>query len=110
MNLFHRLKPITCDSLVDGREIALFFSGNKHAGENMGNILKFRNAGTVPPKLMCDALSRNKCYFPGCWSVPSVSFGAAFLPMPTFTSFPEHLDYRQILKNNVAFCIYNSIQ
>ena len=47
-------------SLVEGREIALFFTGDKHAGERMEKILKTREAGRVIPKLMCDALSRNK--------------------------------------------------
>lgn len=44
----------------DGREIALFFTGNQHAGERMEKILKTREAGRVVPKLMCDALSRNR--------------------------------------------------
>jgi transposase len=47
-------------SKVGGREIALFFTGNKHAGENMSALLKRRAAGLAPPNLMCDALSRNK--------------------------------------------------
>jgi transposase len=47
-------------SQVDGREIALFFTGNKHAGENMTALLKRRKPGHAPPNLMCDALSRNK--------------------------------------------------
>jgi hypothetical protein len=46
---------------ADGKEIALFFTGNKHAGENMADLLKNRpvNSSQGPPKLMCDALSRN---------------------------------------------------
>ncbi len=45
---------------VDGREIALFFTGNKHAGERMEQILKSREPARTIPKIMCDALSRNK--------------------------------------------------
>lgn len=47
-------------SKVDGHEIALFFTGNKHAGENLSALLKRRKAEHGPPNLMCDALSRNK--------------------------------------------------
>jgi len=43
-----------------GRRIALFFSGNKHAGENLGEVLRHRAAELPPPIQMCDALSRNR--------------------------------------------------
>jgi hypothetical protein len=46
-------------SLVEGRTIALFFTGSKHAGENMTDLLKQRQAELDPPIQMCDALSRN---------------------------------------------------
>ena len=39
--------------------IALFFTGCKHAGENLAGVLKQRPAGLPPPIQMCDALSRN---------------------------------------------------
>ena len=39
--------------------IALFFTGAKHAGENMAEVLKQRARGLPPPIQMCDALSRN---------------------------------------------------
>lgn len=46
-------------SLVEGRRIALFFTGPRHAGENLASVLARRN-GTLPaPIQMCDALSRN---------------------------------------------------
>jgi transposase len=45
----------------DGQqEIALFFSGNHHAGENLGKVLKCRPEGLPMPRLMCDALDRNE--------------------------------------------------
>jgi hypothetical protein len=39
--------------------IALFFSGWKHAGENLAEVLKQRAPGLSPLIQMCDALSRN---------------------------------------------------
>jgi transposase len=41
------------------RHMALFFTGQKHAGENMAKLLKQRASGLSPPIQMCDALSRN---------------------------------------------------
>jgi transposase len=46
-------------SVQEGRKIALFFSGQKHAGENLKDLLQKRQAGLGPPIQMCDALSRN---------------------------------------------------
>jgi transposase len=41
------------------RRIALFFTGCKHAGENLAAVLRERPPGLPPPIQMCDALSRN---------------------------------------------------
>ena len=41
------------------RRMALFFTGPKHAGQNMADLLKQRATGLGPPIHMCDALSRN---------------------------------------------------
>lgn len=41
------------------RQIALFMTGDQHAGENLTDLLKKRAAGLAPPIQMCDALSRN---------------------------------------------------
>jgi len=46
-------------ALRDGRRVALFFSGRRHAGENLAAVLKHRAAELPPPIQMCDALSRN---------------------------------------------------
>jgi transposase len=43
----------------DGLRIALFFSGRRHAGENLRNVLEQRARELEPPIQMCDALSRN---------------------------------------------------
>ncbi len=42
-----------------GRHIALFFTGRKHAGENLGDLLDKRPEDLPSPIQMCDALSRN---------------------------------------------------
>ena len=41
------------------RQIALFMTGDRHAGENLTELLKQRATGLCPPIQMCDALSRN---------------------------------------------------
>jgi transposase len=46
-------------ALRDGHRVALFFSGRRHAGENLAQVLKLRAAELPPPIQMCDALSRN---------------------------------------------------
>jgi transposase len=46
-------------STSEGRRIALFFSGRKHAGENLTDVLAHRDDTLAPPIQMCDALSRN---------------------------------------------------
>lgn len=46
-------------STSEGRTIALFFTGRKHAGENLAEVLKKRAIELPPPIQMCDGLSRN---------------------------------------------------
>jgi hypothetical protein len=46
-------------STREGNRIALFFSGNYHAGENLAEVLKQRAAELETPIHMCDGLSRN---------------------------------------------------
>ena len=45
-------------SIIDDRKIALFFTGRKHAGENMAELLEKRKSSLDPPIQMCDALSK----------------------------------------------------
>jgi transposase len=47
-------------SLAGGRRIALFFTGRRHAGENLAAVLRHRAADLGAPIQMCDALSRNE--------------------------------------------------
>ena len=42
-----------------GQEIALFFTGRQHAGENLNDVLDHREDARGPPVQMCDAASRN---------------------------------------------------
>jgi hypothetical protein len=46
-------------STRDGHRMALFFSGRRHAGENLAEVLKRRAEELERPIQMCDALSRN---------------------------------------------------
>jgi transposase len=46
-------------SIGEDRKIALFFTGNQHAGENLQQVLARRVTERGPPIQMCDALSRN---------------------------------------------------
>ena len=46
-------------SILDGCRIALFFTGHRHAGENLATVLKRRASELGRPIQMCDALSRN---------------------------------------------------
>jgi len=41
------------------RRIALFYTGRKHAGENLVELLQEREAERTPPIQMCDGASRN---------------------------------------------------
>jgi transposase len=57
-------------STRQGQQIALYFTGRQHAGENLADVLRQRAAELHPPVHMCDALSRN---------VPKLSPGVEIL-------------------------------
>jgi transposase len=46
-------------STGEGRTIALFFTGRRHAGENLADVLRHRAEELSLPIQMCDGLSRN---------------------------------------------------
>ena len=46
-------------SVLDDHRIALFFTGQRHAGENLTALLRQRASELSRPIQMCDALSRN---------------------------------------------------
>ena len=46
-------------SILGDHKIALYFTGDKHAGENLDTVLQHRADELAKPIQMCDALSRN---------------------------------------------------
>jgi transposase len=46
-------------SKVGEHQVALFYTGQQHAGENLDQLLQRRAAGLAAPLHMCDGLSRN---------------------------------------------------
>jgi hypothetical protein len=46
-------------SILGDHKIALYFTGDNHAGENLAKVLKHRAEELAAPLQMCDALSRN---------------------------------------------------
>jgi hypothetical protein len=46
-------------SVGEGHRIALFFTGVRHAGENLTEVLKRRSQNLPPPIQMCDGLDHN---------------------------------------------------
>ena len=46
-------------AMAEDQRIALFFTGRKHAGENLFQVLKNRASHRGPPIQMCDGLDRN---------------------------------------------------
>lgn len=57
-------------STAAGRQIALYFTGRQHAGENIADVLKQRTAESGPVIQMCDALS---------WNAPKLPEGVELL-------------------------------
>jgi len=47
-------------SRVQGRQIVLFLTGRRHAGENLGYVLSFRDASLQDVLQMCDGLDHNQ--------------------------------------------------
>ena len=75
-------------STGDGKEIVVFFTGWKHAGENLADVLDQREARLGPAIQMCDMLSRNtpgaiKTILGGCNAHARRKF------VEVFDSFPD---------------------
>lgn len=91
-------------SIGGGQKIALFFTGRKHAGENLSDILAERAAELGPPIQMCDALSRNvpeefEVLLGNCLAHGRRKF------VDVFANFPEECRYvletlRDVYKND----------
>jgi transposase len=45
---------------LGGPQVALYFTGSQHAGENLDRVLQHRHAGLEQPLHMCDGLARNE--------------------------------------------------
>ena len=74
--------------------IALYFTGWKHAGENLADVLKHRAAERDAPIQMCDALSRNTPRLPGVEVLPAncLAHGRRQI-VDVAASFPEECRY-----------------
>jgi transposase len=74
--------------------IALYFTGWKHAGENLADVLKQRAAERGAPIQMCDALSRNTPKLPGVEVLPAncLAHGRRQV-VDVAASFPEQCRY-----------------
>jgi hypothetical protein len=93
-------------SIGDGRKIALFFTGHKHAGENLSDVLAQRASELGPPIQMCDALSRNvpeefEVLLGNCTAHGRRKF------VDVFANFPEECRYvletlRDVYKNDAV--------
>lgn len=91
-------------STSNDRQIALFYTGRKHAGENMDDLLKKRQSHLASPIQMCDALSRNtpknfKTILTNCLSHGRRKF------VEVAVSFPDQCKYvlealAQVYKND----------
>ncbi|MCK5684317.1 transposase, partial [bacterium] len=46
-------------AIKNNHQVNLFFTGRKHAGENLESLLRKRKSGLSPPIIMSDGLSRN---------------------------------------------------
>jgi transposase len=77
---------------VGEHAVALFMTGWRHAGENLGEVLGHRAAELPPPIQMCDALSRNTCGEFESRLANCLSHGRReFVPLAA--SFPEEVRF-----------------
>lgn len=90
----------------EGRRIALFFSGRRHAGENLAQVLQQRAEELKQPIQMCDALSRN---MPGEWKtiVSNCLAHARRQFVEIYDRFPDECGYllealRVVYRNDAA--------
>lgn len=80
-------------SLLDeGRKIALFFTGQNHAGENIDSLYQIRDQEKGPPIQMCDALSRNSTSQFGIIMANCLTHGRRGF-VDVVSSFPDECRY-----------------
>ncbi len=82
-------------STRQGQRIALFFTGRRHAGENLAHVLAHRSPELAPPIQMCDALSRNLPKLPAKLEIivgNCLAHGRRHI-VDVVSSFPEECRY-----------------
>jgi len=93
-------------SRAGAHDIALYFTGRKHAGENLARVLAERAAALPPPIQMCDALSHNtKGEFDTIVANCLAHARRRFVEVAP--SFPEHCRYvletlREVYRNDAT--------
>ncbi|MGO4880092.1 MAG: IS66 family transposase [Bryobacteraceae bacterium] len=80
-------------SMVGVWRIALFFTGWKHAGENLGEVLKQRARELPAPIQMCDALSRNTPKLEGAKTLANCIAHGRRQFVEVVDNFPEECRY-----------------
>jgi transposase len=76
-------------ALRDGHRVALFFSGRRHAGENLAEVLKLRAEQLPPPIQMCAMPCRATCrascrpLWPIAWPMPDGSLSMCTIAFPS---------------------------
>jgi len=93
-------------ALWEEHQIALFFTGRQHAGENLKDVLKERAAERGPPIQMCDGSSRNESEEIVTFSANCLTHGRRKFVEVT-NSFPGECRYvlealREVYKNDAT--------
>jgi transposase len=94
-------------SIGEGHQIALFFTGARHAGENLTEVLKRRAVDLPPPIQMCDGLSRNVPEFETLLGKCMVHARRNYVEVEA--SFPEEVRFvlltlRDVYKTDALAC------
>jgi len=79
-------------ALCDERLITLYFTGRRHAGENLGDVLERRAAELDSPIQMCDGASRNEPANVITWLANCLAHGRRKF-VEVIDSFPEPCRY-----------------
>ena len=88
-----RTTAVQCET-GDGKKIAIFMTGVKHAGENLTDLLGLRIEGLADPLHMCDGLSHNapKAGSPSVIAANCLVHARRYF-FNLLDQFPEHCQY-----------------